>query len=213
MRTDDLVNMLATGVEAIEPHVAARRFSMGLSWGAAGAGLLMLLLLGVRRDLGVAVMLPMFWVKVLFVACLLGVSLIAAIRLSQPGRQLQWLPGILAAPVLAMWVLAVIAVNRTEPVQRAELFWGDTWAFCPPLIAMLSIPVFIGVLWAMKELAPTQLRLAGAAAGLLSGSTAALVYCLHCPELAAPFVGFWYLLGMLIPTLVGASLGARLLRW
>lgn len=29
----------------------------------------------------------------------------------------------------------------------------------------------------------------------------------------APFIGFWYLLGMLIPTAVGALLGARLLRW
>jgi hypothetical protein len=65
----------------------------------------------------------------------------------------------------------------------------------------------------MKGLAPTRLRLAGAAAGLLAGTTGALVYCLHCPELEAPFLGFWYLLGMLIPTAVGALLGSRLLRW
>jgi len=39
------------------------------------------------------------------------------------------------------------------------------------------------------------------------------VYSLHCPELAAPFIGFWYLLGMLIPTAVDALLGPRLLRW
>jgi hypothetical protein len=35
----------------------------------------------------------------------------------------------------------------------------------------------------------------------------------HCPEMAAPFLGFWYILGMLIPTAVGALLGNRLLRW
>jgi len=69
------------------------------------------------------------------------------------------------------------------------------------------------VLWAIRGLAPTRLRLAGAAAGLLSGAVGALVYCLHCPELEAPFLGFWYLLGMLIPTAVGALLGPRLLRW
>jgi hypothetical protein len=78
---------------------------------------------------------------------------------------------------------------------------------------MLSAPVFAGVLWAMKGLAPTRLRLAGVAAGLLSGAVGALVYSLHCPELAAPFLGFWYLLGTLIPTAVGALLGPRLLRW
>ena len=78
---------------------------------------------------------------------------------------------------------------------------------------MLSVPVFVAVVWAMQGLAPTRLRLAGAAAGLVSGSLGALVYALHCPELAAPFLGPWYLLGVLIPAGVGALLGPRLLRW
>jgi hypothetical protein len=29
----------------------------------------------------------------------------------------------------------------------------------------------------------------------------------------APFLAIWYLLGMLIPTALGALLGPRLLRW
>lgn len=214
MKTDDLVKLLATGVEAVPPHVAARRFALALGWGAAGATVLMLPLLGVRPDLGAAVLLPMFWVKVLFVAGLLAASWLAAVRLSQPGSRLQRGVGIsVATPVLAMWVLAVLDLQRAAPLQRGSLFWGDTWASCPFLIAMLSVPVFAGVLWAMRGLAPTRLHLAGAAAGLLSGATGALVYCLHCPELAAPFVGFWYLLGILIPTAVGAWLGPRMLRW
>ena len=40
-----------------------------------------------------------------------------------------------------------------------------------------------------------------------------LMYCLHCPELEAPFLGFRHLLGILIPTAAGALLGPRLLRW
>jgi hypothetical protein len=31
--------------------------------------------------------------------------------------------------------------------------------------------------------------------------------------MTAPFIGVWYLLGMLIPSAVGALLGPRLLRW
>ena len=58
-----------------------------------------------------------------------------------------------------------------------------------------------------------RLRWAGAASGFAAGSIGALVYTLHCPELAAPFLGIWYLLGMLIPTAIGAWLGPRLLRW
>jgi len=81
------------------------------------------------------------------------------------------------------------------------------------LIALLSIPVFVASIWAMKGLAPTQPRFAGFAAGLLAGATAALVYCFHCPESAAPFIGIWYTLGIFIPAVIGAAIGPRLLCW
>jgi hypothetical protein len=213
MRTDDLVAMLATGAGAVEPNAAARRYATAIAWGALGAALLLAILLGVRHDLGIAVLLPMFWVKLAFVACLAAASLLAVLRLSRPGLRLAWVPGALAAPVLVMWLLAAFDLMRADPAQRAGMFFGDTWTSCPFLVAMLSAPVFVAVLWATRGLAPTRLRLAGAAAGLLSGAIGALVYCLHCPELAAPFLGFWYLLGMLIPTAIGAMLGPRLLRW
>jgi hypothetical protein len=213
MRTDALVAMLATGGGAVEPNAADRRCATGIGWGALGAALLMAVLLDVRHDLAAAVLLPMFWVKIAFVACLAAGSLLAVLRLSRPGLQLAWVPGVLSAPVLAIWLLAAIVLARADPAQRAGLFFGDTWNSCPFLVAMLSAPVLVAVVWAMKGLAPTRLWLAGAAAGLLSGAVGALVYSVHCPETAAPFIGFWYLLGMLIPTAVGALLGPRLLRW
>jgi len=75
------------------------------------------------------------------------------------------------------------------------------------------VPVFAATLWAMKGLAPTRPALAGAAAGLLAGAMAALVYALHCPEMEAPFIGVWYVVGMLIPAAAGALLGPLVLRW
>jgi hypothetical protein len=213
MRTDDLVALLATGAEAVKPHAAARRYATAIGFAALGAALLMAVLLGVRHDLAQAILLPMFWMKLAFVACLAGVSLVGAMRLSRPGLRLAWVPGALAAPVLAMWVLAALVLMRADAGQRSQLFFGETWNSCPFLIATLSVPGFVAVMWAMKGLAPTRLRLAGAAAGLLSGAIGAVVYSLHCPELAAPFIGFWYLIGLLIPTAVGALLGPRVLRW
>jgi len=65
----------------------------------------------------------------------------------------------------------------------------------------------------MRGLAPTRPAQAGGAAGLLAGAAGAAVYALHCPEMAAPFLGIWYVLGMAIPALLGAVLGPRLLRW
>lgn len=213
MRTDDLVTMLATGAGAVRPNQAARRFATAVAWGALGAALLMASLLGPRPDLAKAVLLPMFWVKLAFVAGLAAASLFATLRLSRPGMRLAWVPGALAAPVLAMWLLAAVVLARADAAQRALLFFGDTWDVCPFLIALLSAPAFVAAMWAMKGLAPTRLRLAGAAAGLLAGAVGTLMYSVHCPEMGAPFIGFWYLLGMLIPTAMGALLGPRLLRW
>jgi hypothetical protein len=213
MKTEELIDMLATGVIAVDAHVAQRRYALAISVGTVAAVLLLLSLLRVRSDLAEAVLLPMFWVKPVFVASLAAASLLAALRLSRPGASLAWIPGAFAAPVLIVWSMAAISLLGAEPVERVDLFLGQTWKSCPLLIALLSIPLFAAMMWAMRGLAPTRLRLAGFAAGLLAGAAAALVYCLHCPEIEAPFIGFWYLLGMLIPAAAGAALGPSLLRW
>src|SRR5690606_10056653 len=54
---------------------------------------------------------------------------------------------------------------------------------------------------------------AGAAAGVLAGGAGAFAYAFHCPELAAPFLAVWYVLGMAMPVVAGALIGPRLLRW
>ena len=213
MNTDDLINLLATNAGAVKAHSAGRRYTLSVACGTAGALALMLSLLRIRPDLSAAAHMPLFWLKVGFVLSLVVAGLFAVIRLSRPGARLDRVPVAMAAPLLAMWAIAVYVLIEADPQQRLGLFLGSTWKVCPLLIAILSIPVFIAVLWAMKGLAPTRPRLAGFSAGLLSGAIAALVYCLHCPELDAPFIGFWYVLGILIPAIVGTLLGRSLLRW
>ncbi|RZL99605.1 MAG: DUF1109 domain-containing protein, partial [Variovorax sp.] len=88
-----------------------------------------------------------------------------------------------------------------------------TWRVCAENIAMLSVPVFLAAIWTLKGLAPVRPALAGAGAGALSGASGAAVYALHCPELAAPFIAIWYVLGMALPVVAGALMGPRLLRW
>lgn len=213
MKTDDLIDLLARDAGPASIDFGVQRFALALGAGAAGAALLMWTILGVNPALAQYVLLPTFWTKVVFVAALASTSLAAVQRLARPGAGLGRLPLALASPILAVWAIAILVLLRAAPEQRLEAFMGQTWSVCPFLVALLSGPVFVGVIWAIKGLAPTRLRLAGAAAGFLSGAVGALVYCLHCPELSPPFVGFWYLLGILIPTAVGALLGNRLLRW
>ena len=117
------------------------------------------------------------------------------------------------AALVGIWLLALESLAAAEPGAREALVLGATWRSCPFNIALLSVPVFVGCVWALKQLAPTRLRLAGAAAGLAAGGLAAFVYGLHCPELAAPFIAVFYVLGVLIPVAVGFAFGPRLLRW
>jgi hypothetical protein len=213
MKTDELIAMLASGVNPVEPDALRFRYTAALGWGAFGSTLLMAVLLGVRPDIVEAVRLPMFWVKLAFPAALLAAALLAVVRLSRPGVRIGRVPALVAAPVLAMWLLAAIVLLGAAPGERDELILGQSAASCPFTIALLSAPLFVAALWAMRGQAPTRLIPAGAAAGLLAGSGGALVYALYCPEMAAPFIGTRYLLGMLIPTALGALLGPRLLRW
>lgn len=212
MKTDDLVAMLAAGAAPVEPGATPRRYAAALGWGAFGATLLMAIALGVRADLAAAARLPMFWMKLAFPACLAAGALFAATRLSRPGVSLGRVDAALAAPVLAMWLLAAFVLASASG-EREALIFGATWNVCPLLVAMLSLPVLVAALWAMRGLAPTRLAAAGAAAGLLAGAVGALIYALHCPEMEAPFLAIWYLLGMLIPTAAGALIGPHLLRW
>jgi hypothetical protein len=213
MRTEEFAALLATGAGPVERASVLRRYAIAAAWGLPGAVLLMATLLGLRAELGQEMRLPMFWVRLAYVAGLAVASVLLATRASIPGARLGGSAAALAAPVLVMWTLAVVALARAEPGGREHLLFGDTWTTCGFSIATLSVPMLIATLWAMKGLAPTRLRLAGAAAGALAGATGALAYTLHCPELAAPFLGFWYLLGILIPTTLGAALGPRVLRW
>jgi hypothetical protein len=213
VKTDDLISMLATGDSSVAGPPAGQRYAIAGGLGAVGAALMMLVLLQLRHDLLQALWLPMFWVKIGFVASLAGASLFTVLRLSRPGASLDGVMLILALPVLAIWAIAAFSLIDADPSERSRLFFGDTWMVCPLLIALLSMPVYLAVFRVMQDMAPTRPRVAGFAAGLLSGAIAATVYCLHCPEMGAPFIGFWYLLGMLVPALIGAWQGSTRLRW
>lgn len=214
MKTKDMITMLAAGVAPVDRHVAAKRFAAALLIGGAGAVLLMLLRFGLRPDLQAMLSVPLFWIKMAFPLVLSIGALVAAARLSRPGVLMSG-PGwaALVSPVLLLWGAALAVLYLAPGPERLDLVLGVSWKECPFNIALLSVPGFIAVMWAMRGLAPTRLRLAGAMAGLLAGSVATVAYCLHCPEMAVPFWAIWYLLGMLLPALAGALLGPRWLRW
>ena len=213
MKTDELIHLLATDDRPVQPSAIERRFAVASAVGIAGAGVLMLALFGLRSDLLATMALPMFWGKLVFAAALAAAGLALLRRMARPGMSLGHAMLWLAVPPLVLWGMALGALWQVPAAERVPLILGSTWRTCQFNIAVLSVPAFVAGFWALKGAAPTRLAWAGAGAGLLAGALGALVYALHCPEMATPFLAVWYVVGMTIPTALGAILGPRLLRW
>lgn len=213
MKTDDLISMLSTGAEPIDPNRVAWRYLLAISGGSLAALALMAMALKLNPALPHELSDPMFWVRETFCATLGVVGVVGVARLARPGRPLGLITVGVALPVIAMWALAAVILITAPSPARSDLIFGRTARVCPFLIAMTATPLFFALVWALRGLAPTRLRLTGGAAGFAAGSLGALVYSLHCPELAAPFIGVWYLLGITICTTLGVWVGPRLLRW
>jgi hypothetical protein len=213
VKTDDLISLLSTGVEPVDARLPARRFLAALAVGTLISLVLTTGILRLNSALWPETAEAMFWVREVYCTVLGALGLMLVVRLARPGRGIGFVPVGIAAVVMAMWMLALAALAAVPPQSRTQLILGHTAAACPFLIAFVAAPLFVAFIWAARGLAPTRLRWAGAASGFAAGSIGALVYTLHCPELAAPFLGVWYLLGMLIPTAAGALLGPRLLCW
>ena len=213
MKTDELITVLASHVGVVDPRVPARRLAAATLLGVCGALAIMAWLLGINPELASDARLPMFWVRAAFAALLAIASVQLVGRLACPGAAVRVAWGVMALPVIAIWALATIVLIDAAPAERTELVLGSSWRSCPWNIALISLPALVLMLAAVRSLAPTRLRSAGAASGALAGALATLTYTVHCPELAAPFIGVWYVLGIAIPAAIGSLIGPRVLRW
>jgi hypothetical protein len=213
MQTDRWIEMLASQAEPVAARRAGPLMTRLLPWGLAGSLLVMLSAYGLRHDFPEVARLPMFWLKVgaPLAITLAGIALVG--RLGRPGVRAGHAWWGVALPVLVLWLAGAWQWLAASPLERPPLLWGQTWRSCVVSIGLIALPVFVAALAVLRQLAPTRPTRAGAAAGTLAGSAGACVYAFHCPELTAPFLAVWYVLGMALPTLAGAALGARLLRW
>ena len=108
----------------------------------------------------------------------------------------------LAFPLALAVPALVLSARLSLPGMRLG---AQRYALVVPWLLLTALAA-----WVLLRARPA---LAGACGGLLSAALGALVYALHCPEMQAPFLAVWYVLGMLIPTAAGALIGAKLLRW
>lgn len=214
METKALIETLATGLRPVSPHAVGMRLGIGAAAGVAVAAAFVALWLGFRPDLAVAIQGATFWMKWGYTAGL-GIAAASVVALlARPDRLGFGGRGpLVALPVVILAAIAVWQCLATPASGQTALWWGSSWLVCPSRIFLVSLPIFAGLIWAIRGLAPTRLRVAGLAAGAAAGGLGATVYALHCPEVSACFVLVWYSLGVVLSSLLGLVSGPRLLRW
>lgn len=213
MQTSDLIKQLSTQVTPVSRQSCVRRLLLAWLTGTATALLLLTLTIGVRGDLGSAIFTWSFWMKWLYTIALIVIGVMLSLYFARPDNHSAKVLWWLLVPFVLLALLAAYQLNNA-PQDAIHFMWmGHSALICPWNIFGISIPVFIALMWMMRKLAPTQLRLAGFAAGCLAGASGATVYALLCNESTAPFIVAWYSLGILLPGLLGAIIGTKVLRW
>jgi hypothetical protein len=90
---------------------------------------------------------------------------------------------------------------------------GTEWVTCLFCIPLFAVVPFALLIWAVRKGAPTNLKRAGAIAGLVAGALGATAYAFHCPDDSLPFMAIWYGEMVVLCAWIGARLGPWLLRW
>jgi hypothetical protein len=213
MRTDELIAHLAGGLQPVRRAEVVRTLSLGLGLGALGSLLLMAATIGIRADIFVAMEGRAFWLKFLYTLAVALIGLRLVERMSRPGTDARAPALLVAVPVLVLMAMMAGQMMDADAGTRHALLMGHSADVCSVLIAGLALPLFAGLFWALRRLAPTRLVRAGAAAGLLAGSAAATIYAFHCTESTATFIAIWYTAGIALTTIMGGLLGRWALRW
>jgi len=211
MKTERLIDILARGAGPAPRHAVERRLWPVALMGLGASALCGVIVLGLVPK---SVMMQWgWWVKLGYAVSLVAVGGWLCARLARPVQRLG-APQIALMVVLAcMGALGIGYWFSAMPELRWLELLGHSWSTCPRNVVLLAVPPMAAAFWALRGLAPTRPRLAGAAIGLFAGALGAAAYALSCTELAPSFVAVWYTLGIAISTGLGALLGPRLLRW
>ena len=213
MNTDELIRSLAGNVRPVPRNAVGLRLAAGMIAGGLVTFAAVALVLGVRPDLSGALHGYSFWIKAAYTLSLAVLGVGFLVRLARPGASVGRVRWLLGVPLALLAVIGGGELAHAPRSRRVAMWLGDTWRICPWLVLLLSLPIFVGLLWSFRRLAPTRLRAAGGTAGFAAGGCAATLYGLHCPEVSAIFVLTWYTLGICLAAAAGALVGPRFLRW
>jgi hypothetical protein len=154
-----------------------------------------------------------FAVKLGYTFALATLSVMAAVAAGRPGTRLAGPIMLITLPTIILGLVGLLELGSADPADRATLMFGTAYQDCVQSVALASLPVFIGMVWGYRVLAPTRLRLAGFLIGLSAGAAGAMAFALYCHETSAAFLLTAYTPAMLLPALLGALAARHLLKW
>ena len=214
MRTNELINTLVAD-HAMQPgpKLVRHGLAMAIIAGLAISSALFSLTLGVRPDILSALSTWRFDLKLSVNLVLVIAAAWVALRLSSPtttplsAMRALLVPALL---LLAAVVYELVTVPSPEWLARAM---GINASMCFMSIISLSLVPLMGVIYALRQGAPSSPAGAGAVGGLLAGAVGATVFAMHCTNDSPLFVAIWYALAIGLVATVGLLAGQYVLRW
>ena len=213
MKTDDLIAMLGTNVEPVDKRYVLWVVGAAVAVGTLVATAVILLAFGFRTDLTSTRAFIFLFSKLAFTIVTVVLTAIMLTKLARPGGERRISIVWVALPFAAILLLAAVNLALAPSAHWETMIVGDQWLECVLSIPIIAIVPFALIVWAVRRMAPTDLRRTGALVGLTAGSVSATAYALHCVDDSLPFVALWYGGTIVLCTLAGVVLGPRLLRW
>ena len=135
------------------------------------------------------------------------------VSLSRPGGTAGYSLSMLAIGLLLLW-LPVLLTAAFQPLGLyVDALPLDYWLGHGVRMVLFALPWLVMLFMYLRFMAPTQLRLSGAMAGLVSGSLTSMFQLLNGQEQILSFYIYSASFTMVLLSLIAAALGPRLIRW
>ena len=178
MRTDQLIDELVS--RPVSVGNARLRVALAVIGGWFGAVACLALVEGTPMAAVAHTGAAPFAVKLGFAVALASLAVMAAIAAGRPGQRLTSRIAMIAAPLILVLAVASIELASTNRANWNAMLFGAHYWSCFASVSLASLPVFAGMIWAYRILAPTRLALAGFLIGLSAGAAGAAAFALYC---------------------------------
>lgn len=207
-----LLDRLAADVAPVQP-LEDRPTMLVLAALLLAAALLMLAWLGLRPDLLVGQLHPMFLLRFGTLAVLGLVSVAAVLDHARPsvGRSPQGWKVATAMALLFPMSGAIMALDQPDHAL-AMVSAASGWE-CLRMSLLTAILCAVPMVLHLRRGAPVAPQRAGLLVGLAGGSLGALAYNLHCPYDSMVYTGLWYGTAVGLAAVVGRLVVPRLIHW